>query len=472
MAFQASGRDLWVGSGEQYTRLKDAIAASRDGDTIHLNAGTYVNDFSTITNSVRIVGEGGKAHLKSTVSDISNGKGILVVRADVEIENLEFSGAKVSADNGAGIRFETGSLSIKNSYFHHNQNGILTAHPSDGRVSIDNSEFAYNGAGDGQSHGIYVGRIASLTVTDSYFHDTRAGHHIKSRADESTIVNNRLIDGGGNADYNIDLPDGNHAVIRGNVLDQSSSSANRTIVHYGGEGSSYTGSLLVEGNEFISHGGNGTGVRNQTPINVRIEDNVFHNVDTVARGPNSQSNNTVYDDLSHVGEPAPAPEPAPSPEPEPAPEPTPDPEPDSSSSTIDLRVRVSGDDYNGDPKFSLYLDGQKLGTKAVAADHDQGEWQTFTFSGTADADGPDEVTLSFLNDGWGGSSAKDRNLYVDWVEVDGTRLQAEDATYERSNGQTLAGQEKMSWNGSLTFDTDGVELLGIASSPADDGMIG
>src|SRR3546814_9095289 len=80
-------------------------------------------------------------------------------------------------------------------------------------------------------------------------------------------------------------------------------SANRTIVHYGGEGASYTGSLLVASNEIISHGGNGTGVRNQTPIDVRIEDNVFHNVDTIARGSNSKSNNTIFDDLSHIGEP-------------------------------------------------------------------------------------------------------------------------------------------------------------------------
>jgi hypothetical protein len=203
---------------------------------------------------------------------------------------------------------------------------------------------------------------------------------------------------------------------------------------------------------------------------VRIENNTFHNVDTVAAGPNSQSGNTVYDDLSHVGAPAPAPKPAPAPEPAPQPEPQPEPEPGASDTN--LSVRISGDDYKGDPKFELYVDGRKIGTKTVTADHGEGEWQTFDFSGNFGADGPDEVAIRFINDAWGGSSSADRNLYVDYIEIDGTRLQPQDAVYERSNGETLAGREKISWNGSLVFDTGGVELLGAASGPTDDGMNG
>ena len=471
MAFKASGRELWVGRGEQYGRLKDAIAASRDGDTIYVRAGVYENDFSVINTSVRIVGVGGKAHFKNTKSAIDNGKAILVVRDDVEIENLEFSGAKVSAGNGAGIRFEGGELRIENSYFHHNENGLLAANIGDARLTVIGSEFAHNGRGDSYTHGLYAGRIAHLEVRDSYFHDSRDGHHIKSRARETEIINNRLIDGDGRTDYNIDLPEAGVAVIRDNVIEQNNNGANRTMVHYGGEAKSYSGSLLIKGNEFINYEtDHSTAVRNQTPITVRIENNTFHNVDTVAAGPNSQSGNTVYDDLSHVGAPARAPKPAPAPEPAPQPEPQPEPEPGASDTN--LSVRISGDDYKGDPKFELYVDGRKIGTKTVTADHGEGEWQTFDFSGNFGADGPDEVAIRFINDAWGGSSSADRNLYVDYIEIDGTRLQPQDAVYERSNGETLAGREKISWNGSLVFDTGGVELLGAASGPTDDGMNG
>lgn len=475
MAFRASGRELWVGRGEQYGRLNDAVSAAQDGDTIYVRAGVYENDFSTITDSVRIVGVGGKAHFKNTSSAIDNGKGIFIVRgADVEMENLELSGAKSAHGNGAGIRFESGSLVLENSYLHHNQNGILTAHSGSSSLTVSKSEFAHNGAGDGQTHGLYAGRIGSLTVRDSYFHDTDGGHHVKSRAGESEIVNNRLLDGGQSTDYNIDLPNAGVGVIRGNVIEQGANGSNRTMVHYGGEGSSYSGSLVVEGNEFINHdNGHSTAVRNQTPITVRIEDNTFHNIDTVAAGPNSQSGNTVYDGLANVGGPAPAPEPEPQPEPEPTPEPDPEPEPDPGSSDTSVQVRVSGDDYNGDPQFRLYADGRQIGsTETVTADHGKGEWQTFKFTGDFGADGPDEVAIRFLNDAWGGSSSKDRNLYVDHIEIGGTRLEPQDAVYERSGGGTMAGQEKMSWNGSLVFDTGDVELLGTASSPMEDGMTG
>jgi len=85
------------------------------------------------------------------------------------------------------------------------------------------------------------------------------------------------------------------------VIEQSAISANRAMIHYGGEASSYTGQLLIEGNEFINHRNYNVAVFNQTPIVVRIECNVFHNVDVLSVGPAQNRNNIVYDDLSNVG---------------------------------------------------------------------------------------------------------------------------------------------------------------------------
>jgi hypothetical protein len=42
------------GSGFEYSTLSSAIAASQDGDVIQVQAGTYTNDFATISTSITI----------------------------------------------------------------------------------------------------------------------------------------------------------------------------------------------------------------------------------------------------------------------------------------------------------------------------------------------------------------------------------------------------------------------------------
>ena len=234
---------LTVGSGQQFSTLARAIAAAQDGDVIAVQAGTYTNDFTTITKDVTIEGIGGVAKFVATVAP-PNGKAIMVTNANVTVRNLEFTGAKVADDNGAGIRYEGGHLTVENSHFHHNQNGLLSNGDLDGTITIRNSEFAFNGAGDGQSHNLYVNRVAALTVDNSYFHDVNTGHHIKSRALSTTVSDSRVLDGAGTSSYNIDLPNGGDAVLTNNVIQQSGKSPNHTIVSYGAEGSIIAGSSL------------------------------------------------------------------------------------------------------------------------------------------------------------------------------------------------------------------------------------
>lgn len=281
--------ELWVGAGKSFARVSDAIAAAKSGDTIYVMAGTYANDFATISKDLKIVGVGGKAHFTAT-QQIGNGKGIFITRADVTFENVEFSGAKVKDKNGAGIRYESGDLVIKNAYFHDNQNGILAANNKSGTITIENSEFARNGAGDGQTHGIYINEIARLTVIDSYFHDTKVGHHIKSRAAFTEVRDSRLDDGSGNSSYSIDLPNGGGATIVGNMLIQGANAGNRYMLHYGGESSPKAGSVLIEGNTFINYrSSGGTAVYNQTSKTLEFKNNALVGVDQTAQGPLSVS---------------------------------------------------------------------------------------------------------------------------------------------------------------------------------------
>ncbi len=285
---------LTVGQGKEYSTISAAVAASHNGDVIAVDAGTYTNDYATITTNITIEGVGGMVNLVST-GDIPNGKAILVTDANVTLDHLSFSGATVADGNGAGVRYETGNLTITNCYFHDNQDGLLAAANPTGTISIDHSEFAHNGTGDGYTHGLYVGEIADLTVTNSYFHDTVVGNQIKSRADNTVIENNRIIDGtNGTASYDIDLPDGGKALISGNVIQQSATSQNPAIIHFGGEGGPYAGSsLTIENNTILNDLAGGTALLNQTSITATMDHNQLYNVTHVASGPVSESADTI-----------------------------------------------------------------------------------------------------------------------------------------------------------------------------------
>jgi len=245
---------LTVGRNKQFQTISAAVAASRDGDVVAIDAGTYVNDFAVIGTRITLQGVGGKAHLLATDAP-RNGKAILVTDTDVTIDNLEFSGTSVPDGNGAGIRYQAGNLTIANSFFHGNQNGLLANPQPGGSITIRDSEFSRNGAGDGYTHNLYVGQIGTLTISDSHFHDALVGHQIKSRAATTLISNSRISDGAdGNGSYSVDLPNGGRAVLTGNVIEQGANSRNPAIVAFGEEGNHYANSRLeMSGNTILNN---------------------------------------------------------------------------------------------------------------------------------------------------------------------------------------------------------------------------
>jgi hypothetical protein len=293
---------LTVGAGQQFATLNSALLASHDGDTIYVQAGTYTNDFSDINTKVSIVGVGGMAHFVATVSP-PNGKAIFVVNTDLSIDHLEFSGAAVGDGNGAGIRsYQPGTLTITNSYFHDNQDGILAGTPANGVgvITIDHSEFSHNGDGSGLSHNIYVNDIGNFQATNSYFHDAAVGHEIKSRAAVNTITNNRIMDGNGTASYSIDLPNGGNSTVANNFIQQGPNSQNPTIIAYSEEGSPWPGSqLIVQGNTIVNQlAGTAYGVWSNF-VTAQITGNHFYGLtpSQIALGPNTQSGNDTLASL-------------------------------------------------------------------------------------------------------------------------------------------------------------------------------
>ena len=447
---------LTVGAGQQFSTLAKAVAASHDGDVIAVQAGTYTNDFAAINTKITIEGVGGLARFVAS-GNIPNGKAILVTNTDVTIKDLAFSGAKVADGNGAGIRFQGGNLTIEDSLFENNQNGLLSGTVTNGTITIKDSEFSHNGVGDGRTHNLYVGEIAKLTIDDSYFHDAVVGHEIKSRAHETTITDSRIAEGtNGTGSYSIDLPNGGKAVIANNVIEQGARSQNPAIIHFGGEGGPYSGSSLsITGNTVVNDlsSPSASALLNQTSVKAYVANNAVFGLtsDNVAVGAATVSGVTKLlarpvSDLSHPFDTqAPTPvttrttNPAtPAPAPAPAPTTTPTPTPAPATSAGDLVIHVSEDAWQGDAQFTVKVDGQQIGgIRTATASHAAGQHNDIVISGLAA--GQHTVAVTFLNDAWGGNASADRNLYVDSISYAGQEKAVDAALTKPGTVTTTVG---------------------------------
>lgn len=230
---------VWrVGPSRLLTKPSQAASIARSGDSIEIDAGSYLGDTAVWTQHDLVIrGKGGLAHIHANGA-IAENKAIWVIKGNnATIEDIEFSGATAPARNGAGIRLEGTGLTVRSCYFHHNENGILTGANRVSDIIIEHSEFAYNGYGDGYSHNLYIGNVRTFSLRFSYVHHAVKGHNVKSRALTNHITYNRIMDeGDGTASYAVDLPDGGLSYLIGNVIQQGAATQNRTIIAYGAEG--------------------------------------------------------------------------------------------------------------------------------------------------------------------------------------------------------------------------------------------
>lgn len=238
---QAKGNRLEVGPNKELKTLSAASTLAQDGDLIEVDAGDYLADVAIWKqNDIVVRARNGRVRIVANGA-AAESKAIWVIRGGkMSIQGIDFVGAKVQDKNGAGIRLEKGRLTVVDCGFFDNENGILTGGDANSTLEIENSEFGNNGHGDGQSHNLYVGTIAMLKVTGSYFHHARVGHLLKSRAAQNLIYYNRLTDEtGGRASYELEFPAGGLAYVLGNIIQQSSTTENPHLISFGAEGYRY-----------------------------------------------------------------------------------------------------------------------------------------------------------------------------------------------------------------------------------------
>lgn len=439
---------LTVGTNEEYSTISAAIAASSSGDTIDVDAGTYANDFLSIDHDLNLVAVGGTVNLVATVEP-PNGKGIIDEGGSgvtVSITDFDISGATVTDGNGAGIRYEGGTLTLTNDTIHGNQDGLLANSDAAGAITINGSTFYDNGAGDGYTHNIYVGAIASLLVENSTITSADVGHDIKSRAASTTVIGNTITDGTtGTASYEIDVPNGGAAVIEGNVIEKGANAQNPIAISYGEEGSVYANSsLTISGNQIINDdlAHSTTALVNDTDVTATVSDNTLYGWSAVTSGPatvtgtatlttepslsslvpsgattstgtsstssgstttgtstgSTSSGSTATDTSASVTDTTPV---------------------TLGSGSDTLALSVAEDAWDGDAQFTVAINGQTIaGVYTATASHAAGATQDVSISGDWGT-GVTSVAISFINDAYGGTATTDRNLYVDQVTYDG-----------------------------------------------------
>ncbi|HOY15382.1 MAG TPA: T9SS type A sorting domain-containing protein [Saprospiraceae bacterium] len=302
-----------VGTGKMYATPNALYLANvlNDGDTILIDPQTFTGNASLAAwsrNNLVIVGVGTqKTKLVANGSYIL-GKGIWVfIGNNITVENIEFSGATVPDENGAGIRLDGSGMTARRCYFHGNENGILTSNPGTGDILIEYSEFDNNGFGDGQSHNLYIGRINKLTFRYNYTHHAKIGHNLKTRAKENYIEYNRIMDEDtGTSSYLIDMSNGGVAVLKGNLLMQGINTDNCNLISFGSEGfpAGYQKVLYVINNTFVNRRSPGCNFLNISTqaTSVSAYNNVFAGLGSIAGSfPASLGGNLVQSNIANVG---------------------------------------------------------------------------------------------------------------------------------------------------------------------------
>ncbi len=301
LAPPAAGKTLEVGPSRTLTGPGEAAKVAVDGDRVVLDPGVYRDCAIWTASRLTIEARRAPDTMKQTVMNQTiiagptcGDRGLFVfIGNDITVRGLIFAHARDTFHTGAGILMEGANLTVENSVFLDNENGILAGGPPTSVVRIRHDLFQGNGSCTGPcAHALYVGaRIARLEVTDCWFRDTRVGHDIKSRARATVVRASRIEDGPtGTSSYLIELPDGGDGAILNNVLEKGPLSGNKEVaISLGTEDLlNPTRTLVIRGNRFTSDLPDPVFfVRNLTHTPARLTDNTLTGRVVPLDGPGS-----------------------------------------------------------------------------------------------------------------------------------------------------------------------------------------
>jgi Ca2+-binding RTX toxin-like protein len=107
-----------------------------------------------------------------------------------------------------------------------------------------------------------------------------------------------------------------------------------------------------------------------------------------------------------------------------------------------LVLKISQDAWQGSAQYTVRIDGVQIGgTFTASALRGSGQYDTLTLKGNWTA-GTHKVEVSFLNDGWGGTTDTDRNLYVESASYAGLAVSGAALSFGRAGVQSFSFTEQ------------------------------
>jgi Ca2+-binding RTX toxin-like protein len=356
--------------------------------------------------------------VKGVHSHDNNGVGLW---ADIDNSNWTFEGNTVTGNQGAGIMYEIsyGGTVIKNNTV--SDNGLAGTGFIRGNILIQNSQGV-----EVTGNRVAVAPNAGNGITMTY-EDRGSGAQGAYNTTNNNIHDNAIIhDGGGQNGFGVYANPG--------LANTFSNTWDNNHYYVGNSGGNYW--------HFAGTDYNWTTLRSSTG------DEAHGTLADLSSAPPANS---------PVPSPMPIPTPVPTPTPTSTPTPAPTPMPTSGSQST-ITLHVSEDAYQGDAHFTVSVDGHAVpGTFAAAASHSAGQWGDVQVTGDFGANGPSQVAVTFIDDAYGGAGA-DRNMYIDYIDVNGHRFQGESAlsnTAAEGNESADPNAAVMATNGTVTFVTAG-----------------
>ena len=293
--------DRTVGPGKMYSTIRAAAQACQSGDIVTVDAGTYTGDVSTWNKPDLLVraapGALTRPHLIANGAS-ENDMGVWRVSqsgTNITFDGFEIEGGYSTYANGAAIRVESGNpstITIRNCYFHDCQMEILAAPQT---LILENTELYHSthttvgceAAPTCYEHCIYVNTsyCQSATIRYCYIHQADTGNEIKSRAQNTYVLYNRIADEEAIPSYTIDIPDGGRSYVIGNIISQGPNSPNTSVLSYAAE-SAGNGNLdlYVINNTFVNERSGGTYINARSGTVGKVYNNIFYGPGTLTAG--------------------------------------------------------------------------------------------------------------------------------------------------------------------------------------------
>jgi len=204
---------LYVGSGQAYTTVQDAIDVANKGDTVRVFAGIYYENV-IVNKSVTLIGSG-TSKTKIDGGGISN---VIVVIADwVNISGFHLINSRLDSSY-AGININNlKNCNISNNNLSYNRNGILLTYSQN--ISIYNNEIIDNDFQgirvENSNHvsiiqnnidlnertGIALNWAHNNSVINNNITSTNYGGLTIQESDDNEIINNRILSNAWNGFY-------------------------------------------------------------------------------------------------------------------------------------------------------------------------------------------------------------------------------------------------------------------------------